>query len=154
MPTFDYEFTVDAPQSAVADFHYNASVKTLTPLPIIAQMHEFEPLADGSQADFTLWFGPLPINWKVVHSDVGPDGFTDSQISGPLKSWRHEHRFIPIDENSSKVHEHIEYEYKSGLKGLLSRLLFSPLALRMLFMMRERITRRAVSGQWTVVSNQ
>lgn len=147
MPIFEYEFTVDAPKQAVAQFHYNASVKTLTPFPIITQLHEFEPLADGSKADFTLWFGPLPINWKVVHSDVGPDGFTDSQISGPFKSWRHEHRFLAIDQNSSKVHEYIEYEYKSGIKGLLSRLMFSPAALEMLFMMRKRITRRELAAE-------
>ena len=44
MPTFDYEFTVNAPQSAVADFHYSSNVKTLTPFPIISQLHYHDPL--------------------------------------------------------------------------------------------------------------
>ena len=144
MPKFNYQFEVKAPQTAVADFHYNASVKTLTPFPIIVQLHEFEPMGEGSRADFTLWFGPVPINWKVVHSDVGQNGFTDTQVQGPLKSWQHRHRFIGKDAQTTVVNEHIEYEYKPGLRGLLSRLMFSGPALTMLFTARKMITRRHV----------
>lgn len=144
MPSFNYEFIVNAPQTAVADFHYNASVKTLTPFPIIVQLHEFEPMGEGSRADFTLWFGPVPINWKVVHSDVGQNGFTDTQVQGPLKSWQHRHRFIAKDAQTTVVSEHIDYEYKSGIAGLLNRLMYSGPALTMLFTARKMITRRHV----------
>jgi len=144
MPIFDYEFLVDAPRSAVAAFHYGASVKTLTPLPIIAQLHYHEPLADGSKSNFTLWFGPFPVHWKVVHSDVGESGFTDTQIRGPLKRWRHNHRFFAQEDGTTRVSEHIEFEYRPGLAGLLSRLIFSDPALTMLFTMRKMITRRLV----------
>ena len=144
MPTFDYEFTVHAPQTTVADFHYSSNVKDLTPFPIIAQLHEFEPMGEGSRADFTLWFGPFPVNWKVVHSAVGPDGFTDTQVEGPLKSWQHTHSFIAEDPQTTRVHEHIEYEYKPGLAGILNRLMYSSPALTMLFTMRKMITRRQV----------
>lgn len=145
MAVFDYEFFVDAPQSAVADFHYRSSVKTLTPFPIIVRLHEFEPLSEGSLADFTLWFGPVPVRWIVVHSNIGPGGFTDRQLVGPLQSWQHEHRFIAVDGQRTRVHEHIEYAYKPGWRGILSRLLFSGPALRMLFMMRKRITRKKIN---------
>jgi ligand-binding SRPBCC domain-containing protein len=144
MPIFDYEFVVDAPRSAVAAFHYNASVKTLTPLPIIAQLHYHEPVADGSKSNFTLWFGPFPVHWKVVHSDVDESGFADTQIRGPLKRWRHNHRFFAQGDGTTRVSEHIEYEYRPGLAGLLSRLIFSGPALTMLFIMRKMITRRLV----------
>ena len=144
MPTFHYQFTVDAPQSAVAAFHYGASVKTLTPPPIIAQLHYHEPVAEGSKSNFTLWFGLLPMHWKVVHSDVDQSGFTDTQIRGPLRRWRHRHSFIAQDDGTTLVSEHIEYEYRSGLAGLLSRLIFSRPALTMLFTMRQLITRRLV----------
>jgi ligand-binding SRPBCC domain-containing protein len=144
MPTFDYEFTVDAPQAAVADFHYSSSVKALTPFPIIVRIHEFEPLGEGSKADFTLWFGPVPVNWKVVHSHVGRNGFTDTQVQGPLQNWRHEHRFIAVDEQTTRVQEHIVYEYKPGIAGLFNRLMFSAPALTMLFTARKMITRKHV----------
>jgi ligand-binding SRPBCC domain-containing protein len=144
MPTFNYQFTVDAPQSTVAAFHYDANVKTLTPLPIIAQLHYHEPVADGSRSNFTLWFGPWPLHWKVVHSNVDQNGFTDTQIRGPLKRWRHNHRFIAQSDGTTRVSEHIEYDYRAGLAGLLSRLIFSGPALTMLFTMRKMITRRLV----------
>lgn len=144
MPTFEYEFIVNAPQSAVADFHYSASIKTLTPFPIIVQVHYHEPLGEGSRSNFTLWFGPWPVHWKVVHRDVDQNGFTDRQLRGPLKRWQHTHRFIARDDHKTQVSEHIEYEYRSGLSGLLSRLIFSGPALTILFKVREMITRKRV----------
>lgn len=150
MPTFDYTFEVAAPLEAVSRFHKDTSVlKKLTPPPLIVQIHNFEPMGEGSKADFTLWFGPLPLRWQAVHSDVGPQGFTDTQIKGPLKSWRHTHRFEPIGESRTLVREHIEYEHDSGLRGVRSRLLFSPLGLRLLFTARKLITRRSVANHVT-----
>ena len=146
MPTFDYTFTVDAPQAAVVAFHHDTSVlKTLTPPPIIVQIHSYEPLSEGSVANFTLWFGPIPIHWKAVHSNVDETGFTDTQDRGPLKRWRHTHRFSAVSDNVTMVSEHIEYEYKSGIRGLIGRLLFSPPSLTLLFTSRKLITRRMIS---------
>ena len=148
MPTFDYTFTVDAPQAAVARFHSDTSaLKVLTPPPIFAQIHGFEPLAEGSKADFTLWFGPLPIHWQAVHSNVDENGFTDTQARGPLKRWQHTHRFTAVSDDVTLVSEHIEYEYERGLWGLLGRLLFSPPALTLLFTARKYITRREIGKE-------
>ncbi len=146
MATFDYSFEVAAPVEAVSGFHKDTSVlKKLTPPPIIAQIHNFEPLGEGSKADFTLWFGPVPVRWQAVHSDVTLNGFTDTQLKGPLKQWQHQHRFSAIDEETTVVTEHIEYEHDSGLRGLWSRLLFSKVGLYMLFTARKIITRRSLA---------
>ena len=68
MPEFRHSFTVDAPLAAVHAFHHDSrALRQLTPLPIIARIHAYEPLADGSRAAFTLWFGPLPLRWQAVH---------------------------------------------------------------------------------------
>jgi ligand-binding SRPBCC domain-containing protein len=143
MPIFNYSFTVKAPLAQVSDFHHNTAVlKLLTPPPIFAQIHAFEPLGEGSKARFTLWFGPVPIQWEAVHNNVDQNGFTDTQVRGPLKRWHHTHRFIAINDSTTSVDEHIEYEHHAGLKGLVSRLLFSRLALIFLFTARMLITRR------------
>lgn len=145
MPVFDYSFTVNAPVAEVSGFHHDTSVlKQLTPPPLIAQIHAFEPLGEGSKARFTLWFGPVPVRWQVVHVDVDQNGFTDVQVRGPLKQWRHTHRFTATSDHTTRVDEHIEYEHADGLKGLLSRLLFSRLGLTFLFTARKQITRRQV----------
>ncbi|MDX1417440.1 MAG: hypothetical protein R3293_24765 [Candidatus Promineifilaceae bacterium] len=144
MPIFNFKFTVDAALADVVDFHYQSNVKSLTPPPIIVQLHKYEPLGEGSLADFTMWLGPLPLRWKVVHSDVSQEGFTDTQLEGPLQRWQHQHRFTALDKSTTEVSEHIEYAYKPGLFGLFSRLLFSAPALTFLFTARKMITRRKV----------
>ena len=82
MPVFDYKFTVQASLQAVRDFHGDTSaLKRLTPPPTIVQLHDIEPLAEGSISKFTLWFGPLPLRWVAIR--VSDFGFTDIQSEGP-----------------------------------------------------------------------
>ena len=142
MPNFTYRFHVNAPVTAVSAFHHDTSVlKTLTPPPIFAQIHRFDPLGDGAVAEFTLWFGPLPVRWQAIHSEVSERGFTDTQVSGPLQSWQHRHRFIPVSEERTRIEERIEYSHHDGRRGLLSRLLFAKPGLYLLFTARQMITR-------------
>lgn len=141
--TFDYAFLVRAPLAAVAEFHHDTrALAYLTPPPLVAQVHHSEPLAENSVAEFTLWFGPLPVRWRAVHFNVDPHhGFTDTQQSGPMKFWEHTHRFEAVAANITRVREHIEYTHHSGWRGLFSRLLFNPMALRLLFFYRGLVTR-------------
>ena len=142
MTTFKFDFTVDATVTAVSDFHHDTSIlKKLTPPPIYTQIHSFEPLGEGSVANFTLWVGPIPLRWTAVHSNVSVNGFTDTQQSGPMKSWAHTHRFTAVSPTKTQVSEHIEYSHHSGLKGLFTRLLFNNAGLYLLFTARKLITR-------------
>ncbi|MEM8679081.1 MAG: cyclase [Planctomycetota bacterium] len=126
MPIFDYQFTVNASLAAVQQFHSNTSaLKRLTPPPTLVQLHDIEPLGEGSVSRFTLWLGPLPLHWTAVHRDVSEHGFTDVQASGPAKKWEHTHTFTPLAADRTQISEHIEYEHRSGMWGLLTRLLFS-----------------------------
>ncbi|MEM9657808.1 MAG: hypothetical protein AAF961_05550 [Planctomycetota bacterium] len=148
MPTFDYEFPVDAPVQAVRDFHRDTSaLKLLTPPPTIVQLHSIEPLSEGSVSKFTLWVGPLPLHWTAVHRDVGEQGFTDVQAKGPAKKWEHTHRFVEQSPQRTLVREHIEYEHKSGLWGLVTRTLFARPNLRVMFGYRKMITRRSLRNR-------
>lgn len=149
MPIFDHHFTVNAPLKRVAAFHRSTDIlPRLTPPPLIMQVHRFEPLAEGSTADFTLWFGPIPIHWVAVHTEVNfPYSFLDTQQEGPLKVWQHTHRFTPIGDMLTRVSDHIEYEHYPGPKGMLSRLLFPKAGLLALFKYRKAVTRFMVERQ-------
>lgn len=147
MPTFDKSFIVKGPLNAVAAFHDDTrALKKLNPPGILVQLHRVDPLGEGSVSEFTLWMGPLPIRWRAVHSHVSEHGFTDTQESGPLAYWKHTHSFDAVNAHTTRVNERIEYEYKSGLKGLFSRLLFGKPGLTFLFAWRAWATRRAVEG--------
>lgn len=145
MPVFDYRFTVDAPLEAVRDFHRDTSaLKKLTPPPTFVQLHEIEPMAEGSVSRFTLWLGPLPIPWKAVHRDVTDRGFTDIQAEGPAAKWEHTHTFTPLAADRTEIHEHIEFAHQPGWRGLLTRLLFSRPNLLVMFGYRRWVTRRSL----------
>jgi len=141
---FDFEFTVRAPLKEVSELHQDTqALKWLTPPPIRVQMHNVEPLSEGSTSDFTLWFGFLPIHWTARHSNVDrTHGFTDTQVRGPMKHWVHIHTFEEVGENLSRITEHINYEHYSGMRGLLSRLLFTSIGLRLTFCYRRFAMRR------------
>ena len=144
MPVFETSFLVPASLIAVAAFHRGTeALKKLTPPPVFVQLHIVEPLAEGSRSEFSLWFGPFPVRWVAVHSQVDAlHGFTDTQLSGPLASWQHIHRFEAVNEGSSRISEHIEYAYPPGWRGLWARMLFNPLGLHLMFAYRAWITRR------------
>lgn len=150
MPTFDYRFTVPAPVSTVSAFHFEPGIlKTLTPPGMIMRVHRFDPLANGSIGEFTMWMGPIPVYWKAEHSNVSETSFTDTQVAGPMKKWVHTHTFNAVDDETTEVHEHIEFEHHSGLKGVWSRLLFPQIGLKILFNIRRGITRREVAKRLT-----
>ena len=145
MPVFDYTFTVNAQLSAVSEFHRDTNaLKQLNPPFVIVQLHRVDPMAEGSISVFTLWMGPLPIRWRAIHSEVGLNGFTDTQENGPLAFWQHNHRFETIDSNTTQIHEHIKVEYHSGWRGIFSRILFGRQGLTALFTYRKWATRRAL----------
>ena len=85
------------------------------------------------------------MRWVAVHSQVDPlNGFTDTQQAGPLKFWRHIHHFEAVDAATTRVNEHVDYQHFHGWRGLFSRLLYNPLALRALFIYRRLATQRGL----------
>ena len=142
MPIFNYKFDVNAPLSAVRNFHRDTSaLKRLTPPPTLVQLHEIEPLGEGSISKFTLWVGPLPLRWTAQHQDVSEFGFTDVQTEGPAKKWEHTHTFTPIGDGRTQIEEHIEFEHKSGFWGMVTRTLFAWPNLILMFTYRKLVTR-------------
>jgi ligand-binding SRPBCC domain-containing protein len=148
MPIFDYQFTVHSPLRTVRDFHRDTSaLKRLTPPPTFVQLHGIEPLAEGSVSEFTLWVGPLPLRWKAVHCDVSEEGFTDVQAEGPARKWEHTHSFHAITEDTTQIREHIDYEHRRGIWGVVTRVLFSRPNLYLMFTYRKLATRWYLNGR-------
>jgi ligand-binding SRPBCC domain-containing protein len=155
MPKFTYTFDVDASLEAVSDFHKDTNaLKILNPPGIIVQLHRVDPMAEGSISEFTLWFGPFPIRWLAVHSAVSQNGFTDTLVTGPAQSWRHTHSYKSVSSKKSQIKELIVFEHKSGWMGVVTRILFSPFNLRLLFGYRQWATRRALRKNLNAVPSK
>jgi ligand-binding SRPBCC domain-containing protein len=144
MQKFSYEYSVRAPLKAVAEFHQDTrALRRLTPPPIIVLFQRLDPLGENSVSEFTMWFGPFPVRWIALHSNYDPlTGFTDTQTHGPLRFWRHTHRFEAMDSRSTRIREHIEFDYYGGLRWLWTRIIYSKPGLQFLFFYRKTLTRR------------
>ena len=138
-------YPVHAPPEIVADFHYRPdALRRLTPPPVIVQARGIQPLGEGSHSEFTLWFGPLPVRWLAHHVRVNrSEGFTDVQEQGPFLQWEHTHAWRADGPNLTEMTEMVRYEHHPGWKGLLTRLLFAPPMLRLMFAYRRRVIRQA-----------
>lgn len=130
------------------DFH-NApnAFSTLTPPPIFIQVkrNELTSLTEG-EVEFNMWFGPIPIRWIVRH-EAGPHehSFVDRQLKGPMAYWHHQHLFEEV-ENGVELIDRITIAHKSGLQGIITRLLFDGMPLHFLFFYRHLRTRMSISS--------
>ena len=58
--------------------------------------------------DFSLGLGPLAIRWRARIEDASEAGFTDRQLEGPFRAWRHRHRFVALDDATTEVVDEVE----------------------------------------------
>jgi len=127
-------------------FHEDpAAMPKLTPPPMIVRVKRDDrtALTEG-ELDFTLWFGPVPIRWLARHEPGPTDtSFADRMIEGPMAYWRHEHIFEETPDGIALI-DRVTLAHKPGWQGLLTRLMFDGVPLRILFFYRHMRTRQAV----------
>ena len=143
MPKFSASVWIDAGLERVWRFHEREDALELLSPPwanpqITARKGK---LATGSRVEMLVPFGPLRLRWLALHVDCQElHHFTDDQISGPFRYWRHEHRF-QAEANGTRLTDSVEF-----------RLPFSPLSdwalgwivklqLRAMFRHRHQVTK-------------
>ena len=66
-------------------------------------------LGRGSLLTYRLRLFGLPIRWQTEIVDWRPPfEFTDVQIEGPYRRWKHTHRLQPVD-GGTEIHDHLVY---------------------------------------------
>lgn len=150
MPAFAKSTLVDAPLSDLIRWHFQSrALLRLLPPWSGARVLETPPaLTDGAIVRLEVPVPPFRRKeWVSRIENVDPERcFTDVQVSGPFRSWEHEHSFLPGDDAStSRVQDSLEYRMKepAPIAALASRLVDSQL-LKM-FLWRHRRTRNDVS---------
>lgn len=59
---------------------------------------------EGTIINYSLKLYGIPFRWRTLITNwVPPNRFTDIQIKGPYSLWKHDHFFVAIDENNTKV---------------------------------------------------
>jgi ligand-binding SRPBCC domain-containing protein len=88
----------------------------LTPAPIV--------MGAGTLIDYELHLYGMPVRWRTLIEEFAPErSFTDVQVRGPYRTWRHRHEF---EESSSgtEMRDLVEYEMPLGAFGRIARSLF------------------------------
>lgn len=134
---------------AIWQFHAEPrAFPLLTPPPLFVQIVRDDrvSLTEG-EIEFKLWFGPVPVRWLARHEHGSTStSFVDRMREGPMALWVHEHRFRPTSDGV-ELTDHIMLAHPSGWRGVLTRLVFDGLPLRLLFMYRHWRTKQAVNGR-------
>jgi ligand-binding SRPBCC domain-containing protein len=72
-------------------------------------------MAESTVIDYSLRLHRFPVRWRSRIEDWSPpERFTDVQLKGPYRSWRHEHRFTQITVNETSVEDEVTYRVLGG----------------------------------------
>ncbi|MEK9726987.1 MAG: TIGR01777 family oxidoreductase [Candidatus Margulisiibacteriota bacterium] len=102
--------TVLAPPKFVYDWHARdgAFNRLLPPWESVKIMDTVGPFDERFTQLQMKRFG-IAMNWLAQHVDVVPgQEFTDIQVKGPFKSWRHTHQFLPLSDIRTKMIDTID----------------------------------------------
>ena len=96
-------------------------------------------IRDGGEVDLRIHRGPLSIRWLLRHRDYIQDAqFCDEQVSGPMKSWKHVHKFNKLAEGGTRLLDEISLELPAGSLGRTFGASFVRQELARLFRFRHR----------------
>jgi hypothetical protein len=86
-------------------------------------------------------FGLLRSRWVAEHTKYEPPKmFEDVQISGPFKSWRHQHIVLPHDAGAI-LRDEIEFEPPMSFLGNIAAPLFIVPKIEKMFEYRHQVTK-------------
>lgn len=125
--TFKHSFVVNCPIDRVWEFYTDIKhLEIITPPEIELKITRAtgQKLTQGSE----LWLeGKLMIftrRWHSVIKSIMPYQYLDEMITGPVKKWRHLHKFIDININNNiqkqtEVIDEVEFELPYNPVGKL-----------------------------------
>lgn len=144
--TFLATARIPASAEAVFDWHEapGAFARLTPPWERVRVLRHQGGIRDGARVSLLVGPAPFSLSWELEHEDYQRGrSFTDRQVSGPFRYWRHVHRMIPQGPDASVLEDEIEYELPFGALGQLLGEPFVRRKLKRLFAYRHAVTRRA-----------
>lgn len=122
MAVFETSLVLNAPLERVFDFAIRPeNIARISP-PVLGLRFVNPPdeYKLGSKFEFKVqaWGTVQTSHFEIVEFDR-PNLFVEIQLKGPMKSWRHEHRFASNAEGHTVVSNRIEFAPPGGLVGML-----------------------------------
>jgi uncharacterized protein (TIGR01777 family) len=108
-----FKTNLNFPAQKVFSWHnqHGAFARLLPPWEKIKVLSHPGEIRDGSEVKLKCFVaGPFYFNWHLRHSDFSQNqSFSDTQISGPFKKYKHQHLFSE-NASSTQLNDKIEYE--------------------------------------------
>ena len=131
---------IDRPLHEVFAFFSDAkNLQVLTPPFLNFKIETTLPIEmrPGATIDYTIRLFGVPMRWRTLIETFDPGkGFVDTQIRGPYKLWRHEHRFVE-EKGGTRMIDTVDYEVPFGPIGALAKGIFVDRMLRKIFDFRR-----------------
>jgi hypothetical protein len=143
--TFVATTRIPASAEAVFDWHEapGAFERLTPPWERVRVLRQQGGIRDGARVALLVGPWPFALRWDLEHRDYQRGrSFTDLQLSGPFRYWKHVHRMIPQGPHASMLEDTIEYELPLGAIGRLLGRPFVERRLERLFAYRHAVTAR------------
>jgi ligand-binding SRPBCC domain-containing protein len=144
MTTVRFRSELPVPPERLFEFH--ADVRNLSrispPFPPFRLVEGgTAPAREGDLQVFRLGWGPLGVTWEAQISRVVPGRLIeDTQLRGPFRRWRHQHRFRPA-EHGAVLEDAVAFRLLPTPAGEFAEWLLVRPALLAMFWWRHRRTR-------------
>jgi uncharacterized protein (TIGR01777 family) len=123
MPTFERSTSIDCERFALYQYHSmpGAINRLIPPWENIRIEKRSDSLAVGSEVILRQSLMGIPVRWLARHTLLdAPESFQDAQVTGPFKSWVHDHSFECSEPGRSILRDKIHFESKFGVLGALT----------------------------------
>jgi len=89
----------------------------------------------------------IPMNWQTLITEVNEEkDFTDTQVKGPYKLWRHFHEFIP-NEAGVLMKDTVDYELPFGIIGDITNSILVGKKVESIFDFRNKVLEKLFNTQ-------
>ncbi|HMQ70302.1 MAG TPA: SRPBCC family protein [Ignavibacteria bacterium] len=140
---------INCPVSKAFLFHSDTNnLKKITPDSIKVKILRMDlPLKEGSEIGLEIkQFGFLKNKWQIrLTAFIQNSLITDTQISGPFKSWVHDHIFDEA-EGKTKMTDRIRYELPFGVLGNIADKILVNKMIEKQFEFRHKITKKLLES--------
>jgi uncharacterized protein (TIGR01777 family) len=122
MESFTFESVFQVPAERLFEWHSQPGAfgRMAPPWEKITLSAPVESLAKNQIVEFKMRKGPLSLTWRAALENIKVGrSFTDVQVKGPFRHWKHLHEFRPRETGSSSLIDHIDYQLPGGWLGKL-----------------------------------
>ncbi|MBN1449203.1 MAG: SRPBCC family protein [Bacteroidetes bacterium] len=147
MQRYERSISVNAPVERLFAFHTDpANLLRITPKNVRVDILRHDPAGEGAIVEVRVRFLPfLSTRWRLRFEVFDPPRrLCDLQEKGPFRYWRQTREFIPLSEDSSMLHDVLEYELPGGFIGAFLARTFVHTRVAEMFEFRQKETKRLI----------